>query len=107
MTHHVRRTEMEMPEECVWGEVTSSYGFIYLLATANLRLTQLQAHEALFRVPKTIIRQPYFHALRLGYLNVTLFDWKLGVSPAISEYYNKTEGGRHYFLHLFTGPISV
>jgi len=83
---------MEMSEECVWGEVTSSYGFIYLLATANLRLTQLQTHEALFRLPKTIIRQPYFHVVRLGYFSVTLFDWKLGLSPAISQYYKKLKG---------------
>jgi len=83
---------MEIREECVWGEVTSSYGFIYLLANANFRLTQLQTHETLFRLPKTIIRQPYFHVLRLGYFSVTLFDWKIGLSPAISQYYNKLKG---------------
>lgn len=84
--------------EMTWKWLRNVFGLQYFLlmaliyASANtvLILTELRIH--FFGYLNHVLNIHNFRVLLLGDFNLTLFDWKLGIPPAISHYYNKLRG---------------
>jgi len=74
----------------VWVEVPSSEGFSLLISNQYFAPDKIaDTLKGYFGYLELVQTAHNFPFLRLGDFNVTLFDWKLGLSPAISQYYDK------------------
>ena len=65
---------------------------IYVSATTVLILTQLRTLRRYFSHLDHVLYIHNFRVLLLEDFNLPLFEWKLGIHPAISHYYNKLRG---------------
>jgi hypothetical protein len=86
----VRRTDLELVEECVWVEISTTDGYNLLIGNHYFEPdTSVDTIKQYFCSSENTLNTYHFRVLVVGDFNVPGFDWKLGLSSSSSYCYIK------------------
>jgi hypothetical protein len=93
----VRRADLELVEECVWIEMSTTDGYNLLIGNHYFAPdTSVDTIKRYFCSLEYILDTYNFRVLLVGNFNVPGFDWKLGLSSSSSYYYIILKGEAKY-----------